>query len=113
LGHEFGVHAHLPCAVHSCLLPQAAQTPPAAPQFWAFGVVMQTPLAQHPVQVPPPHEHAPFVQACPLAQAPQALPPVPHAAVPCSVGATHLALSQQPVEHEAVVHSQTPAVLQA
>jgi hypothetical protein len=62
LGHEVGVHAHLPCGVHSCLAAHALQTPPAAPQFMTFGLSMHVPLAQQPAQAPPPQVHAPFEQ---------------------------------------------------
>jgi hypothetical protein len=109
LGQEAGVHAHLPCAVHTCLAAQALHMPPAAPQFMASGLATHAPLAQQPAHAPPPQVQAPLEQLCPVAHLPHALPPEPHAAVPWSAERTHLLPSQQPIEHEAVVHSQVPA----
>jgi hypothetical protein len=69
---------------HSWFVPHVAQTLPLAPQSWFDTVLTHWPLAQHPLQLAPPHEHAPEVHASPVPQVPQLLPLEPQAAVLCA-----------------------------
>ena len=50
------------------------QVPPPRPQAVLDGVVLHTPLAQHPPQEAPPQLHAPPLHACPAAQRPARVP---------------------------------------
>jgi hypothetical protein len=83
-----------------------------APHAALEGVV-QWPFWQQPLQVPPPHVHAPPLHDCPASHAPQAVPPVPQAAVVCPAGCTQLfCASQQPLGHEDGEHVHAPAAPQ-
>jgi hypothetical protein len=112
LGHEAASHTHLPWALHSWWVAQAAHEPPLAPQV-VFDAVTQVPFEQHPLQLVPPQLQAPPLQAWPEEHAPQAFPPEPQALVDCADVATQLPpVSQQPFGHEAGVQTQVPEVPQ-
>jgi len=61
----------------------------------------------------PPQLHAPDMQACPDAHAPQAVPPVPHAVASCFAARTQVVPWQHPPAHEVVVQPQVPLAPQA
>jgi hypothetical protein len=63
VGQVVASQTHWPCALHSWFAPQAAHTPPLAPQAVTPGVVTHDPLAQHPAHAPPPQLHPPLTQA--------------------------------------------------
>jgi hypothetical protein len=65
LGHVLASHTHVPCAPHSWLAPHAAHTLPLAPHSWFETGVTHWAFAQQPLQLVPPHEHAPALQASP------------------------------------------------
>ena len=73
-GHEFASHTQLPCAPHSCFAAHMAHVPPPRPHAVVDGVVLHTPLAQHPLHDVPPQLQAPPLQAWPDAHVPHALP---------------------------------------
>jgi hypothetical protein len=103
------LQTHWPWALQACLAPQAVQVPPLAPQA-AVDAVTHWPAEQQPAQLAPPQLHAPPVQAWPLPQAPQALPPLPQALVDWAEAITHLPVaSQQPFAQELGVQTQVPA----
>jgi hypothetical protein len=64
-GHVFASHTQSPCVLHSWFVPHAAQTLPFAPQSLLVTGVTHWPLAQHPLQLAPPHEHAPALHVSP------------------------------------------------
>jgi hypothetical protein len=75
---------------------------------------LQWPPWQQPLQLAPPHVHAPPLHACPTSQVPQAFPPVPQAAVDCAPASTQLfCASQHPLGHEAGEQVHVPAGPQA
>jgi hypothetical protein len=111
-GHEAASQTHLPWALHSCLAAQAEHVPPPRPHAVLDGVVLHTPLAQHPLHEVPAQLHAPPLQAWPDAQVPHPLPPDPHSLVDWLAKRTQVAPWQQPPGHDAGVHVHTPAALQ-
>jgi hypothetical protein len=114
LGHVFASHTHLPCELHSWFVPHAAHTPPLAPQSWFDAGLTHWPLAQHPLQLAPPHEHAPALHASPVPHSPQSFPLEPHAAFDWAASATQVpSPAQQPLGHEVAVQTHVPLALQA
>jgi len=112
LGQEVASQMHIPWALQDWFAPQGAQTPPFAPQCWALEATHWSP-EQQPAQLIPAQLHAPDEQVWPDVHRPHAVPPVPHAVVPCFAGRTQVVPWQQPPAQEVVVQEQTPAVLQA
>jgi hypothetical protein len=112
-GHEFASHTQLPCAPHSCFAAHMAHVPPPRPHAVVDGVVLHTPLAQHPLHDVPPQLQAPPPQAWPDAHVPHALPADPQALGDWLAGRTQVAPWQQPPGHEEGVQVQVPALPQA
>jgi hypothetical protein len=112
-GHDVASQTHLPCVPHSCLAAQVEQVPPPRPQVVLDGVVLHTPLAQHPLHEVPPQLQAPPLHAWPDAHVPHPLPADPHALVDWSAVRTQVAPMQQPPGHEDGVQLQAPAALHA
>jgi hypothetical protein len=122
-------HWHVPIDEQWSELPgaQVVHALPATPQLASPGV-RHAPPSQQPVEQDiPSHMHAPATQRCPVAHggpAPQAQVPAPvqvsaaavshdaHARPPApqraSDGGTHVTPSQQPLGHEAALHTQRP-----
>jgi len=111
LGQLLGVQVHLPCGLQSWVAWHVVQTAPPVPQWSSFDV-SHLPLAQQPEQETPPQLHVPFVQACPIAQLPHALPAEPHASAVCLSRGTHWFCRQQPFGQETAVHSHAPELPQ-
>jgi hypothetical protein len=61
-GHDAALQTHAPWPLHSWFVPQAAQTPPFAPQCCVLEV-MHWPFEQQPAQLVPPQLHAPDWQS--------------------------------------------------
>lgn len=77
VGHEVASQTHFPCELHSWPWPHDWHMVPFRPHE-PLEEDMHCPVEpQHPLHTPPPHVHAPFEQACPLAHAPHAAPLVP------------------------------------
>ena len=112
-GHDVASQTHLPCVLQSWFAPHTAHTPPPTPQADVDGVVLHTPLAQHPLHDAPPQLQAPPLQAWPAAHIPHALPEDPHALVVWLAVRTQVVPSQQPPGHEDGVQVHAPAALQA
>lgn len=110
-GHDVASQTHLPCVLQSWLAPHMAHTPPPRPQAELDGVVLHTPLAQHPLHDVPPQLQAPALHAWPPAQVPHELPADPHALVDWSAVRTHVVPWQQPPGHEEGVQVHAPAAL--
>jgi len=112
-GQDVASQTHLPCALQSCLVAQLAHVPPPRPHAVVDGVVLHTPLAQHPLHEAPPQLQAPALHAWPDAHVPHAFPADPHALVDWFAVRTQVAPWQQPPEHEDGVQVHVPEVLPA
>jgi hypothetical protein len=84
LGHVLASHTQVPCVLHSWLAPHAAHTPPFAPHSWFETGLTHWALAQQPLQLVPPHEHAPALHASPGLHWPQPLPEEPQTVLDCA-----------------------------
>jgi hypothetical protein len=112
-GHDVASHAHPPCVLHSCPVVHPTHAPPPRPQV-ALDELTHVPFEQQPLQLVPPHVHAPPLQACPAVHLPHVLPPDPQAIADWAAWATQLLLlSQQPPGHALAVHVHVPLAPQA
>ena len=87
-GHVVWSQTHLPCALHSWLAGQAWQVTPPTPHAEVLDPTHLPVPSQHPAHETLPQVHAPPEQACPAAQAPHALPWLPHVVPPWADWAT-------------------------
>jgi hypothetical protein len=112
--HDAVVHVHVPAVgSHACPIEHAPHAAPAAPQTmgdWLAWTTQAPASSQHPaLHEAAVHTHVPVEShACPGAQAPQAIPGLPH--VPAVITETHAPASvQHPVVQEGP-HAQPASV---